>query len=225
MNPYETLGVPDTASPAQIKAAYRRRAKETHPDKGSDGAEFALVAKAYAVLSDPEMRARYDEGGGIDDTSTHTIHQRMVAILASLLAQALNETAQQGQDVKRINYVEHMRRNCAQNLAEIRKNVAVQRRMLADATILLKRVTRKGDGENVFVDVLKQRVEQLTRPLAENDLNLKALERMEFELSHYTNEVEIVQAFTVMRYGVGAFNQQTSGNYIWSTNSTSTSAR
>ena len=64
---YETLGVPRTASDQQIKAAYRRLARQYHPDlnKGDARSEerFKEVAEAFAVLSDKDKRARYDRGG------------------------------------------------------------------------------------------------------------------------------------------------------------------
>lgn len=60
---YEVLGVDKNASPEEILAAYRRRAKETHPDKGGDEAEFKRVCEAFAVLSDAERREVYDETG------------------------------------------------------------------------------------------------------------------------------------------------------------------
>jgi DnaJ-class molecular chaperone len=64
---YEILGVPRTASAKEIKTAYRRLARKYHPDvnKGDDRAEekFKELSEAFAVLSDPERRARYDRGG------------------------------------------------------------------------------------------------------------------------------------------------------------------
>ncbi|MCC6619218.1 MAG: DnaJ domain-containing protein [Chloroflexi bacterium] len=63
---YATLGVPKTATAAEIKKAYRKLARELHPDTNKDpGAEkrFKEANEAHAVLSDAEKRKQYDELG------------------------------------------------------------------------------------------------------------------------------------------------------------------
>ena len=65
-DPYQTLNVPRDADEAAIKKAYRKLAKEYHPDRNADkpGAaeRFSAITAAYDLLTDKEKRARYDRG-------------------------------------------------------------------------------------------------------------------------------------------------------------------
>ncbi|HWK41956.1 MAG TPA: DnaJ C-terminal domain-containing protein [Croceibacterium sp.] len=65
-DPYATLGVARTASEKDIKSAYRKLAKELHPDRNKDNPKaaerFSDVTRAYDLLSDSDKRARFDRG-------------------------------------------------------------------------------------------------------------------------------------------------------------------
>lgn len=67
---YDILGIAPEATAPEIKKAYRRKAMQTHPDKHPDdpeaSAKFQAVGEAYQVLSDPDLRKRYDEFGKDD---------------------------------------------------------------------------------------------------------------------------------------------------------------
>lgn len=67
---YEVLGVARDATQDDIKKAFRRLARETHPDSNPDDPtaehRFRQVAEAYEVLGDANRRARYDRGGSFD---------------------------------------------------------------------------------------------------------------------------------------------------------------
>ena len=72
---YEILGIDKSASNEEIKKAYRRKAKEYHPDAnpGDKSAEekFKEANEAYSILSDPDKKARYDQYGyaGVDPSA------------------------------------------------------------------------------------------------------------------------------------------------------------
>eukprot|EP01052_Picozoa_sp_SAG31_P000635 SAG31_NODE_18_length_35375_cov_22.525315_16_plen_649_part_00 len=81
---YELLGVSETATPEQIKKAYRRLALRDHPDKnpGDKAAEarFKAISTAYQVLSDAALRKKYDAYGeaGVADAQSGFVESSML---------------------------------------------------------------------------------------------------------------------------------------------------
>lgn len=68
---YDTLGVPPSASPEEIKKAFRKKAIECHPDKHAGNKDmeerFKKINEAYTVLGDPQKRQAYDQFGVTDN--------------------------------------------------------------------------------------------------------------------------------------------------------------
>lgn len=66
---YKVLGVSRDADERTIKKAYRRLAREHHPDKGGDQEKMTQINEAFGVLGNPELRERYDQGDDPNDPS------------------------------------------------------------------------------------------------------------------------------------------------------------
>ena len=93
---YEVLGVSRDADADEIKKAFRRLAREQHPDVNPDpaaGEKFRETAEAYEVLSSPESRARYDRFGhaGVDGSALHTDQFMDFGSLSDLLGAFFGE--------------------------------------------------------------------------------------------------------------------------------------
>ena len=75
-DPYSTLGVARNATETDIKSAYRKLAKELHPDRNKDNPQaterFGRVTQAYDLLSDKDKRAQYDRGEIDEDGNPKT---------------------------------------------------------------------------------------------------------------------------------------------------------
>ncbi len=77
-NYYKILNVQKSASAAELKSAYRRLARELHPDVNGGSKEaakrFSVVAKAYEVLSDPKKRLHYDQKISVSDNGDSVLY-------------------------------------------------------------------------------------------------------------------------------------------------------
>lgn len=85
---YRELGVDRDATPEEIKAAFRRAAKETHPDAGGEDGAFQRKNRAYLILRNPKRRSEYDRTGRVDeevDNREAQIRQLMSEVLAAVI--------------------------------------------------------------------------------------------------------------------------------------------
>jgi curved DNA-binding protein CbpA len=215
VNPYEVLGLEPSATPHQVKTAYRNCAKVTHPDAGGDPVAFAEVSRAHAILIDPELRKRYDETGSIDEIPPMSVRSRMIVIVAGLFNEALNAEAQRGTSLDHFDLMTAMRGNMTRNLDTVRQNLSAMRKRMADRKILLRRIVRKDDGENLFADMLKQQMAQLEPILRQAEVDVLAMEMSVDELTHYKSEVELVQAVQYMQFAGNPYGSTGTSNAIF----------
>lgn len=119
-DPYRALGVRRDASLPDIRRAWRRLAKETHPDRSPDDRDaerrFKDGASAWAVLSDPEARARYDRRPRQPRTYTGP-EMDLIRRFAELVRSVISEVSQVIFDVIVPAYVERYERGLGAELA------------------------------------------------------------------------------------------------------------
>lgn len=133
---YTNLGVTPDASDADIKRAYRAKAKAMHPDKGGDAAEFADIAKAYEVLKDPERRLLYDATGA---DNRPPIEKEVESILIGLFNEALA-----GDDIEITAFVRERVKKVGGQIPDQQKQLKARKKKLT-----AKRGKIKSKGPNV----------------------------------------------------------------------------
>ena len=96
-DPYVELDVPRDAGEPQIKAAYRKRAKVTHPDaNGGDDEPFLKTKLALIVLTDPAKRERFDNTGTIEDDKPDNVRAAALQIVERHMGTLVNAFIQSG---------------------------------------------------------------------------------------------------------------------------------
>jgi curved DNA-binding protein CbpA len=193
-DPYAILGLPRSATAASIKAAYRTRARMTHPDRGGEPAEFMVVVKAFGVLSDPAARRLFDETGQVNEDGARDRRQEVATILAEMFDTAVSTALSLSLPLQRVNFIEQMASAVRKQTAEAD---AGDRRLQADLAALkaLRTRIRRRDGKpNLFVERLDEQVRNKERELLEATQRRVLLETALTELSNYDSEVELFSA-------------------------------
>jgi DnaJ-class molecular chaperone len=112
MTHYETIGVTESATPDEIKKAYRKLASQHHPDRGGDTTIFQNIQSAYDIISDPNKRQQYDlerSGHGKQQFHWHNFGNGVPADINSIFQQfgfggdPFNHIKQQQQQSQRRN--------------------------------------------------------------------------------------------------------------------------
>lgn len=94
-DPYAVLGVPRDAHPAAIRRAYIALAKVRHPDAGGDPESFAELGRAWAILSDPVARRRYDRGKDVDGPAM-SVRAQATQLVAQVVNDILTQAGKPG---------------------------------------------------------------------------------------------------------------------------------
>lgn len=144
-DPYQTLGVGKDASKEQVKRAYRKKAKATHPDRNGDADEFREVHKAYLILSDDTRRKRYDETGDTDTTPDNGPGE-LFQILRVTFLNVLKGLVERGKKPSHTHIVKLMRENLENDLHKISVEIGQLHKTEADLKDIAERLRDKEDG-------------------------------------------------------------------------------
>ena len=149
---YSELSVAPDASAAEIDKAYRRRARQAHPDAGGNAEAFHALAHAHAVLSDPERRAAYDATGYEGEIDAETIAARAMDHIHQLVASVLESDI----PFEQVDLVAAIRDTLAGQKAEIAVAVGKLEKQAKRAEAMARRF-RRGKGDDFIGAALDRR--------------------------------------------------------------------
>lgn len=149
---YQVLHVAASASAAEIDKAYRRRAREAHPDAGGEASAFHALSHAYAVLSHAERRAAYDATGYDGEYDGEAVATRAMNHIHALVASVLESDV----PYESVDLVAAIRETLVKQKAEIADGVARIERQARRAEAMAARF-RRAAGDNFIRLTLERR--------------------------------------------------------------------
>ena len=181
-DPYETLGVPKNAKKPAIKKAFRRKAKNLHPDTGGNADEFAALVKAHDILGDDAKRRRYDETGETDGEQSDEHQAR------AMMVKAMFEATRNTNDLKTVPLVTAIENGIKEEIDKAKANIKEAKEAIRNVWVVIKRLKYKGEGRDHLHAVLKSQkgeIEGSIRVQQENvriaELALGLLENYEYK--------------------------------------------
>jgi curved DNA-binding protein CbpA len=167
---YETLNIPEDASDADIRQAYKRAAKEAHPDReGGDADRMSKINQAYNVLGHAGKRAHYDSTGEEQTLDSLEIAARKG--LYGLINQALGSTDENA------NFVETVLTHLELNRQKFAAEEALYKNRIKNVAAHKRRLKRKKKGANVLLGVFEEKQRINKAKLANATFTLKCIER------------------------------------------------
>jgi DnaJ-class molecular chaperone len=180
---YEDLEIDKDATPETIKKAFRKKAKQTHPDNGGKSDEFRAIAKAYNILSDEEKRKRYDNGENPDNINQSNKQERVLNIVFSIF----NHIVDQNIDLVHHNLFDLMRQSIRANQQNFKSEKNRNQNNIERYNNILGRIKKK-DKSALFIQLLDDKIKgcnaiiiQLDDNISMCDGALKLIKECEYE--------------------------------------------
>lgn len=186
---YHTLGVRSTATPAEIRQAYREKAQKLHPDKESGCKDkFAALQEAYDVLRDPDKRARYDLGEDVSQNQP-TLDDLAVSEIMGIFQQWLQQ-ALDGRIPWNGNCIADIDRNLVSMLNQARQNQQQVKMRLSKLEKMIGHFEVDNDEPNFFEGQLLSVKSQFDKNQKELEKKISILELAVTKLKHFSYSPE-----------------------------------
>lgn len=195
---YAVLGIDRKATADEIKLAYRRAAKRWHPDRNAGDerakAMYEKVDRAYAVLSDPELRRQYDLYGVADLPSPHE-QAEMLNFVHQALEQVVTQlSVEHNADLKTFNMVAKLTEgltNFINQSKEQRDNMLKTKKGYMTA---IGRFKPPEGEDNVIERMMKDQLNELVKEIKETERKMSVAAKAIKFIERYEYAAEIKKA-------------------------------
>ena len=189
-DPYEILGVSKNATPDEINAAYKKKAKSSHPDQGGSAEKFTRIKQASMVLLDPKKRKRFDEDGFAEDDKpdnlTSTAMQRVVNFFINTINASMDG---RGVDLNQLDLVAGANLFFDQEISSIKNNIANVKKQITQFEKAAKRIKSKRKNDMIKV-MLNHHCQGLRKVVDANEQEVAVLSLAKDVLKDYSFEQE-----------------------------------
>lgn len=198
MTLYEELSIPPTASLAEIKAAYRKRAKQTHPDNGGTHEKFNKTNRAYMILSNPARRSKYDATGDTEELLPDNAQAMALNVVVGFFAHVVQQYAMGGgSDPTQVDLVAIAIKQFEMQIGEMlkkKKPMEQAGKVLRDIEKRLKNKKKKSPHDALLRRSLQQQAASIATPIAEIDRTIQAHRDAIELIKHYDFEQAVSMA-------------------------------
>jgi DnaJ domain len=178
LNPYDELGVARDATEADVRKAYRKKAKSTHPDSGGDPAEWSRVCTSLAVLTDPKKRKTFDDTGRIEEDRPDNDRAAALQIIEMHMGTICNDFIQSefrpDKDPRRMDVIKVIRGNVRDEIAAAKIGIKGGEKVVTFMRDMAKRFTQAKTAAVGEPDPIGHRLELQIRNAEEQIAGIRA---------------------------------------------------
>jgi curved DNA-binding protein CbpA len=176
-NLYEILGIEPTATPEEIKTAYREISKSEHPDKGGKDSRQSEINNAYTILSNPAKRQRYDETGSATDKP---YENKVNDFLANIFFKLIDANP----DPTSVDLIQQMNMSVQAIIRDGHQSIANNEKALKKFKRVLDKLSSKGN--RALMILLERQIDQLEKNIMADKENLEFTKEILVILKDYS---------------------------------------
>lgn len=207
LNPYQELNLPRSASTADVKTAYRRKAKKAHPDAGGNSESFNRLSRAMLILSDPIRRQKYDSTGDIDEQTPDNVVAVALSIIVGFVSQVVSQhVAGTAPDPCGVDLVDLARKHFKKQRLEFENQKVPINKMAKKMEQVEKRFRKRKNANPLLLQALQNQRLGTQEPLRALDQKIQQLDDALLLLDGYDFDADkSVQPSVPPMVGIGSF--------------------